>query len=534
MNISEYRSYVAQVRKSAINCFVGRCQVPACSANLEVHTPTFVNAIRLDNGDNPYTYQDAGWANDAGSANNRADLVATGLLRFRVLPGRHATIVLTVVMIDEGGNHSAGQDRAYRNITLNILDVNAPPYAITRVFPLLETSLQYPLILPVIPVVSPGDGERQQTTSMILTTPPGEIPPIFLNRAGPLLHTKNELQLELAQLRRSFADEYWCPCPDPPPPTDSDPIQNTSTRIPEQLGPCYCDFTESRIERLRVIHQQIQDRQVQFEGVTEALEALDQMPHGSPLLILEMHSSLEDYQRRGILHFVLAPHVSGIGQLSYLLQDDGGTWYGGQNETSVNITIVVQPVNDSPRFSLPSTLVLVEDAGFLTMQNFAQALSKGPADEMWQTLNFHVHVEEFHSVHEPVIGETGSWQSSQLFASKACKHAQQCNTGPWGYCAAKGDESTSMWLTSGQKHYPPALSAVHLTGTEESVACGGVLPQIDSDGVLRLRTARDQHGEARLWVTVRDDGGSVYGGVDAFGPVEMMLKVLPQVHSVTS
>ena len=106
MNISEYRSYVAQVRKSAINCFVGRCQVPACSANLEVHTPTFVNAIRLDNGDNPYTYQDAGWANDAGSANNRADLVATGLLRFRVLPGRHATIVLTVVMIDEGGNHS--------------------------------------------------------------------------------------------------------------------------------------------------------------------------------------------------------------------------------------------------------------------------------------------------------------------------------------------------------------------------------------------------------------------------------------------
>lgn len=257
-----------------------------------------------------------------------------------------------------------------------------------------------------------------------------------------------------------------------------------------------------------------------LDHVRDALDALRKLPASSPELVLQHHDALEAHERRGILHFTLAPFRSGTKILLFSLKDDGGTEQGGQNECTVSLALVVLPVNDRPHFMLPSTLVVVEDAGLLTIRRFAQALSAGGVtdDEAWQTLSFDVEVLE-RSGSELLPGN--------LFATRPCIQAPQCTSQHVGYCA------TSRWLNS-HLHFEPSLAAVHLTGTEEDSACGGVPAQIDRHGTLRMRTARDQHGTARLKVTVRDDGGRAVGGIDTYGPIEMSLQVLhqPRVFAV--
>jgi hypothetical protein len=193
----------------------------------------------------------------------------------------------------------------------------------------------------------------------------------------------------------------------------------------------------------------------------------------------------------------------------------------------------VQPVNDRPHFAVPSSLVLVEDAGFLSIRRFAQALSAGTSDdEAWQTLRFDIRIQEFSGAEYEPLSSTSTSTSPSLFAIRTCSQEPQCSAARSGYCAGRkgrGDLSPEgKWLAGQFPQFPPSLAAMHLTGTEEGVACGAVMPHIDREGMLRMRTARDQHGEVRLLVTAHDDGGTAFGGSDTYGPVEVILKVLPQ------
>jgi hypothetical protein len=55
---------------------------------------------------------------------------ATGLLRFKLLPNRYATLELSVAMVDDGGTENGGDDTLLQNITLRIRSVNLEPYAL--------------------------------------------------------------------------------------------------------------------------------------------------------------------------------------------------------------------------------------------------------------------------------------------------------------------------------------------------------------------------------------------------------------------
>ena len=55
---------------------------------------------------------------------------ATGLLRFKLLPNRYATLELRVALVDDGGTENGGDDTLLHNITLRIRSVNLAPYAL--------------------------------------------------------------------------------------------------------------------------------------------------------------------------------------------------------------------------------------------------------------------------------------------------------------------------------------------------------------------------------------------------------------------
>jgi len=532
VDISEYQAYMFDVASTRLNC-EGECMAGNCLVDLQVNSPVFINAIRLESEDSSsggtYTYYEG---------HTGLDQYATGLLHFRLLPNRYATLHITVAMIDDGGTENGGQDTFLRNITVEIKHVNSAPYAVFhKTFPMLEASVEIAHTLPLFALVSPGDKERRQTVELSMTTKPHELPALFVDKRTPLLRQQGSLQEQVAAHSAAEQEiinaQHRCQChTDPSAPLSATP--NSSTHI------CLCPWQSVMLEQLQDIRERRHAIQEILNVVDVAVVAVLKAPAASPSVSLEPDASLERYQKRGILHLTLKPFKSGVGQLSFTMTDDGGRDMGGHDTTSVSISIMVQPINDHPFFMLPSALVIVEDAGFLTMRRFAQALRTGTSDdEAWQTLTFEVQVEELSGV-QTSQADLGAARNWSLFESRACQHEPQCSTKQHGFCATtatflQGPSNTQgKWLAGAQMNLPPSLAAVHLTGTEEDAACGGIAPHIDRDGVLRMRTARDRYGEARLWVTVRDDGGSALGGSDVYGPVQMMLKVLaqPRVFSV--
>jgi len=304
-----------------------------------------------------------------------------------------------------------------------------------------------------------------------------------------------------------------------------------TTAVPNSTEFCACPWEPALVQNIARAEVARRDAEKMFNLVQERLIEREQQQASRLTLSVEAHRSLQRHERRGLLFFTLVPFRSGGKQLSFVIRDDGGAESGGQDETHVSLAILVHAVNDRPHFELPSTLVLIEDAGFLTLRRFAQALSLGSPDEMWQTLTFDVQVRRAYDSPQAAGSLTNAEDYSSLFATQACEHAPQCALIDGGYCVGRNASGPfslgGKWLTMSKAHLEPSLAAVHLTGTEEN-ACGGVLPHIDRDGTLRLRTARDQHGKVRLSVSARDDGGTAFGGHDVLGPVEMHLLVLPQ------
>ena len=217
IDLADYREYLNQLGRKTITCD-GTCMVPACHVHIQVNTPFFVNAKRgsarggtlaFSTGGNQgiptdYIYTEAQDASE--------DLVATGILRFRLLPERFATIVVTVAMVDDGGVAHGGRDTTLHNVTLHIRKINAAPYAVVQsALPLLEASVEFEQALPALPLVSPGALETSQTVTIRLTTPPDAVPYVFVNRRNRLLQRQEVLVREVADAHAAFRNTYWCP-----------------------------------------------------------------------------------------------------------------------------------------------------------------------------------------------------------------------------------------------------------------------------------------------------------------------------------
>ena len=79
----------------------------------------------------------------------------------------------------------------------------------------------------------------------------------------------------------------------------------------------------------------------------------------------------------------------GTATITLTLSDDGGTTGGGADTSaSQTFTITITGVNDAPSFTAGGNPSSAEDAGPHTVNPWATAISRGPADEAAQTLTF--------------------------------------------------------------------------------------------------------------------------------------------------
>ena len=91
----------------------------------------------------------------------------------------------------------------------------------------------------------------------------------------------------------------------------------------------------------------------------------------------------------GTLTFTPAANAAGTATITLTLSDNGGTTGGGADTSAPQtFTITVTGVNDAPGFTAGVNPSSAEDAGPQTVNPWATAISRGPADEAAQTLTF--------------------------------------------------------------------------------------------------------------------------------------------------
>ncbi len=259
----------------------------------------------------------------------------------------------------------------------------------------------------------------------------------------------------------------------------------------------------------------------------------------------------------GTLTYQAAANANGTATFSVVLQDNGsGTPPNVNTSAAQSFTITVNPINDAPSFTLPSsTTASDEDAGLVTVNSFATNISAGPPNESGQALTFiltpsgttgGLTFSQAPSISAAgvltyqatanangtatfsvVLQDNGSGTSPNVNTSAAQTFTITVNAVNDAPSFAKGPDqfipegaspnaiTVSNWAT--QISAGPANESSQTVDFQVSNDNNGlftVQPAISANGTLTYTVAANVSGSATVTVTLHDNGGTNFGGSD--------------------
>lgn len=253
----------------------------------------------------------------------------------------------------------------------------------------------------------------------------------------------------------------------------------------------------------------------------------------------------------GDLSFTPAADQFGEATISVTLSDDGGTLSGGvDTSVSHNLTIQINPINDAPDFIPGENVTINEDAGLVTIEDWATGFTAGNSLENGQELNFVISVTQgasLFSVTPAIDAATGnlSFTTSPDAFGLAEFDVYIQDDGGTAIGGLDVSESHTIQITINTVNDKPSFSAgSNLTVLEDSAAfietnwaadisagpdneSGQTLqfqlvvdqpglfetqPVIQTNGTLTFTPAPQAFGTATVEVTLSDDGGTANGG----------------------
>ncbi|HEY2090520.1 MAG TPA: Ig-like domain-containing protein, partial [Thermoanaerobaculia bacterium] len=253
----------------------------------------------------------------------------------------------------------------------------------------------------------------------------------------------------------------------------------------------------------------------------------------------------------GTLTYTAAANATGVATVTVAAHDDGGTANGGV-DTSANQTFVITitAVNDTPSFTKGSDQTVLEDSGAHTVNNWATAISAGPANESSQTVTFTVTNDNnalFSA--QPAVASDGTLtftsapdaNGTATVTVTAHDDGGTANGGndtsaPQTFTITvtavndapsftKGTDQTSLedggpqtvsgWAT-GISAGPANESSqtVSFIVSNDNNALFSSQPAVASNGTLTYTAAPNANGVATVTVAAHDNGGTANGGVD--------------------
>jgi hypothetical protein len=264
----------------------------------------------------------------------------------------------------------------------------------------------------------------------------------------------------------------------------------------------------------------------------------------------------------GALAFTPAQNAHGSATMTVVLHDDGGTADGGEDTSAAQtFTIDVTPVNDAPSFVKGGDVQIKQNAGVQTLPQWATALSAGPDDESGQALDFVVtndnptlfiappaiapngtlsftpaaHANGFATVTVRLHDSGGttdggldlSVPQTFLIGSSAVNDAPSFTAGPAQSVAqVAGAQMVAGWATNiAAGPADEAGQHVHFEVVADKPELFATAPAISPEGTLTFAPKPDASGTAKVTVVLRDDGGTLDGGVDASAPQTFTIAV---------
>lgn len=265
----------------------------------------------------------------------------------------------------------------------------------------------------------------------------------------------------------------------------------------------------------------------------------------------------------GNLTFEAVANTSGSANLTAQLADDGGTANGG-NDTSatVNFSITIQGVNDEPSFTAGPDQTANEDAGSVTVNGWATAISAGPPDEAGQILTFNITANDNPSLFSagPAVAANGDLSFTtatdangvanitlELMDDGGTANGGDDTSPPQSFSITidpvndapvftagagqtvledSGAQTVSGWAT-GISPGPAdeASQTVSFSVSNNNNALFSVQPDIDASGNLSYTPAANASGSATVTVNAIDDGGTANGGQDTSAAQNFMINV---------
>ncbi len=268
----------------------------------------------------------------------------------------------------------------------------------------------------------------------------------------------------------------------------------------------------------------------------------------------------------GTLTYTPAANANGSATITINLKDNGGTANGGVDTSAPQtFTITVNAVNDAPSFTKGANQTLNEDAGAQTVNNWATAISAGPADESPQTLTFQVtnntNAGLFSSA--PAISSTGTLTYTPVANASGAATITITIKDNGGTANGGVDTSTAQTFTitvnpvndqpsftkgpdrtvnedSGFQIFSPWATAISagapdetgqiLTFTITNNTNAGLFssgPSISSTGTLSFTPASNANGSATITIVLKDNSGTANGGVDTSAAQTFTITVTP-------
>ncbi len=272
----------------------------------------------------------------------------------------------------------------------------------------------------------------------------------------------------------------------------------------------------------------------------------------------------------GTLSFIPASNMSGVAQIAFVAQNDGGTAHGGQDTSDPQIlTIQVTSINQPPTFGFASTnLTVPQTAGAVTNLNWVTRIQAGPSNETNQHVSLFlksISNPELFSVY-PAVSSDGTLTFTLSGTNTGTSVVSVYAMDDGGTLDGGVDTSLpqSFSITVLPVNRPPTFDLISTnisvfenfgitiapnwaTNLVGNPGGGGgvahfitvsnsfpdlflVLPQISTNGTLSFGTAPNRYGSAQIAVVAQNDGGSENGGTNTSGPQTFQITVLPINH----
>jgi hypothetical protein len=273
-------------------------------------------------------------------------------------------------------------------------------------------------------------------------------------------------------------------------------------------------------------------------------------------LVASPSVSFVDGSASATLRYTTLPNANGTTVVTVRAVDAGADQVFDNNDDGVferSFTVTVLAVNDAPNMTTPTELSVTQKAGSRTVSNFVTGISTGGGiDEQNQVLSaFAVTADASFFVVQPSISSTGtlSFTPSPNKSGNVFVTVKLTDNG--GVSNGGVDATTNIFVISilpvndppsfrlsGNTTIQAVTGPNTLIGFATGFAPGGgedelsqvisdylvsvdspglftVLPSISNDGTLRFTPVTDRNGIATVTVRVRDNGGTLNGGIDS-------------------